>query len=53
MIGLGDLVERITRYIGVKWVVKKLSKIFGFDCGCDKRQQDWNNITINRNGRIR
>jgi len=50
MIKLGDLVERITYYTGIKFVVKKVSKWFNVDCGCDKRQQDWNKITINRNG---
>lgn len=50
MIKLGNLVERITYYTGIKWVVKTVSKWLGVDCGCDKRQQDWNNITINRNG---
>lgn len=34
--GLGDIVELITRYTGIKWVVKKL---FGEDCGCDERQE--------------
>lgn len=54
MIKLGDLVERITYYTGIKWVVKTFSKLFGIDCGCDERQNEWNNIKImNRNGRIR
>ncbi len=50
---LGDLVYTITKYTGIRWVVKTLSKIFGFDCGCDQRREDWNNITFNRNGRSR
>ena len=50
MIRLGDLVERITYYTGIKWVVKKVSKIFAIDCGCDQRHQEWNNIKIDRNG---
>jgi hypothetical protein len=53
MIKLGDLVERITYYTGIKWVVKTLSKRFGFDCGCDKKQEAWNKIKIDRYGRIR
>ena len=32
---LGDLIERITYFTGIKWIVKK---IFGEDCGCDERQ---------------
>lgn len=42
--GLGDVVELITRYTGIKWVVKKLSIIIGFDCGCDQRQEDLNSL---------
>jgi hypothetical protein len=44
MIKLGDLVERITYYTGIKWVV---------NCNCDKRHEDWNKIKIDRYGRIR
>jgi|TARA_R110002126_G_scaffold100487_3_gene232008 hypothetical protein len=53
MIKLGDLVERITYYTGIKWVVKTFSKWFGIDCNCDKRHEDWNKIKIDRYGRIR
>lgn len=45
--GLGDLVEIITKYTGIKWLVKK---IWGEDCGCDERKEQWNKIKINRNG---
>ena len=45
---LGDLVYTITYYTGIHWLVKKISKLFGFDCGCDKRRENWNNIKINR-----
>ena len=45
---LGDLVFYITKYTGVSWLVKTISKIFGVDCGCDERRQDWNNIKIKR-----
>lgn len=34
--GLGDVVEIITRYTGIKYIVKKF---FGEDCGCDRRQE--------------
>ena len=46
---LGDLIEKITRYTGIKWIVKK---IFGEDCGYEERQNEWNKIEINR-GKIR
>jgi len=40
---LGDLIELITRYTGIKYIVKK---IFGDDCGCDKRQEQLNEIEL-------
>ena len=40
---LGDLIERITYYTGIKLIVKK---IFGEDCGCDKRQEQLNDIEL-------
>ena len=43
---LGDLIELITTYTGIKWVVKKYSKLTGKDCGCDQRRNDWNDINI-------
>jgi len=39
--GLGDIVELITRYTGIKWVVKK---IWDKGCGCDERQEVLNKI---------
>lgn len=42
--GLGDLIEKITTYTGIKWLVKKLFK----DCGCDERKDMLNKITIKR-----
>lgn len=53
MIKLGDLVDCITRYTGIKWLVRVVSDWFGIDCGCEARKENWNNITINRNGRNR
>lgn len=41
---LGDLVHYLTKYTGIKFVVKKISKILGVDCGCDKRREQWNDI---------
>jgi len=43
---LGDLIERITYYTGIKWLVKKVSKAIGKDCGCDKRQEQLNDINL-------
>ncbi len=40
---LGDLIEKITTYTGIKWVVKK---IFGEDCGCDKRKDKANKVKL-------
>ena len=39
----GDLIELITRYTGIKYIVKK---VFGDDCGCDKRQEQLNEIEL-------
>ena len=37
---LGDLVEKITTYTGIKWLVKKITKMLGIeDCGCDRRKR--------------
>ena len=43
---LGDLIERVTYYTGVKYLVNKASKLIGKDCGCDKRQKDLNDIQL-------
>lgn len=40
---LGDLIEKITTYTGIKWLVKK---IWGEDCGCDKRKEKLNDIEL-------
>ena len=46
---LGDLIELITTYTGVKWLVKKTTKILGIeDCGCDRRKKKLNQIKIDR-----
>jgi hypothetical protein len=43
---LGNLIETITTYTGIKYIVKKVSKLLGKDCGCDKRKEEWNDITL-------
>ena len=52
---LGDLLETIFKYTGIKWLVKKVTGWFGVeDCGCDARKDVLNRIEINRkNGRTR
>ena len=47
--GLGDVIEVITKYTGIKWLVHK---IFGKDCGCDKRKEKLNQIKINGRKRL-
>ena len=42
---LGDLIEKITTYTGIKWLVKK---IWGEDCGCDKRKDKANKVKLDR-----
>ena len=47
--GLGDLIEKITTFTGIKWLVKKTTKMFGInDCGCDSRKKRLNKFKINR-----
>ena len=41
---LGDLIYYITYYTGIHWLVKKVSKLLGKDCGCDKRRKDLNDV---------
>lgn len=49
---LGDLVYFFTKYTGIRWLVKKITKMFGIeDCGCDKRREQWNEIELNFNRR--
>lgn len=42
---LGDLVYTITKWTGIRWLVKKLAG--KNDCGCDKRHREWNKIELN------
>lgn len=47
---LGDKLETIFKYTGIKWLVELIViKILGYkDCGCDKRKDALNNILIQR-----
>lgn len=40
-VGLGDVVEKITKATGIKKIVKS---VFGEDCGCDERKKALNKI---------
>ena len=40
---LGNLVESITKFTGIKWIVKR---IFGEDCGCEERKDKLNDIEL-------
>jgi len=42
--GLGDTIEKITKLIGIKKVVKNISKVTGKDCGCDERKDTLNRL---------
>ena len=41
---LGDLVYTITKWTGIRWLVKKIAG--KNDCGCDKRHEEWNKIEL-------
>jgi len=44
---LGDLVFYITKYTGIRWLVKRVTKSLGVeDCGCDRRREEWNDIDL-------
>jgi hypothetical protein len=46
---LGDLLETIFKYTGIKWLVEKVTGLIGIeDCGCEDRKEALNNIKINR-----
>lgn len=40
---LGDFIELITTYTGIKWLVKK---IWGDSCGCDDRKNKLNDVEL-------
>ena len=45
-VGLGDVVESITKATGIKAIVDKVSGALGFDCGCDERKDKLNKIKL-------
>jgi len=40
---LGNFIELITTYTGIKWLVKK---IWGDRCGCDDRKNKLNDVEL-------
>lgn len=45
-LGLGDVVESITKATGIKKVVEVVSEVTGLDCGCEERKKKWNEINL-------
>ena len=45
-LGLGDIVESITKATGIKKVVEVVSEALDIDCGCEERKQSLNEITL-------
>jgi hypothetical protein len=41
---LGDLLEAVFKYTGVKWLVKKINP----DCKCEQRKDKLNNLKFKR-----
>ena len=46
VLGLGDVVESITKATGIKKVVEVVSEALGVDCGCEARKKEWNEISV-------
>ena len=42
--GLGDTVEIITYYTGIKFLVRILSIVFDTSCECETRKKDLNKL---------
>ena len=45
---LGDLIEKITTYTGIKWIVHKVvvDWLKYESCGCDKRKEKLNKVDL-------
>jgi hypothetical protein len=43
-VGLGDTIDKITKTTGIKAVVKKVSELTGWDCGCEERKETLNKL---------
>ena len=40
--GLGDTIQKFTKFTGIKKVVDTVAKATGKDCGCNKRKEALN-----------
>jgi len=47
---LGNLIELITTYTGIKYLVETYHAFKGTKCDCDKRKDALNKFKIDRNG---
>ena len=45
---LGDLIYYITKYTGIKYLVKVYHKLRGTKCDCDNRREKLNDLNIKR-----
>jgi hypothetical protein len=44
---LGNFIELITKYTGIKFVVEKTAKLLGYEsCGCENRRDNLNDIEL-------
>ncbi len=50
--GLGDTIEKITEYTGIKKVVETVAKATGKDCGCSKRRDTLNRVFPYSNNKV-
>lgn len=50
--GLGDTIEKITQYTGIKKVVETVAKATGKDCGCNKRRDTLNRVFPYGNNKV-
>lgn len=50
--GLGDTIEKITEYTGIKKVVETVAKVTGKDCGCNKRRDTLNRVFPYGNNKV-
>lgn len=50
--GLGDTIEKITEYTGIKKVVETVAKATGKDCGCNKRRDTLNRVFPYGNNKV-
>ena len=44
-VGLGDVVEKITKATGIKKVVEAVTEVLDADCGCEERKEKLNKYT--------